>query len=315
MEFFDSKTIANIATIEEWVDAMGKALQTAASDSLLVPDRMHLDYDKDTFLIMPCITAEYWVTKLVSFCPGNKLSGKPSIYGTVVLNDTKTGEPLAIMEGSIITAMRTAGVTATGIKYLSDIESHSLGIIGTCAQGVYQALFACSVRNVYEIWAYDLSKKNLDNFEEKIKANYSEIKIYRADNSSQVVAKSDMIISATNSPNPVFENSNELFKGKTCIGIGYYKPDCMEFPEQFFRQLDQVFVDTLTGKSESGDLITPVKNRWISEASIIPLGSLISGNINLSQNETKFFKTVGSAIFDLFAAKLIYEKHKKNSTE
>jgi ornithine cyclodeaminase/alanine dehydrogenase-like protein (mu-crystallin family) len=311
MEFFDSKTIANIATIQEWIDAMGKALQTTISGSFVMPKRMHLDYGKDTFLLMPCITEEYWATKLVSFCTDNKLSGRPSIYGTVVLNDTKTGEPLAIMEGSIITAMRTAAVTATGIKYLSDIDSHSLGIIGTGVQGFYQVLFACSVRNIHEIWAYDLSKQNLDNFEEKVKAKHSEIKINRADNSSQVVAKSEVIISATNSPNPVFENSNELFRGKTFIGIGSYKPDCMEFPEVFFRQLDQIFVDTLVGKSESGDLITPVKNNWIPESSIIPLGSLISGNITLSQNKTKLFKTVGSAIFDLFAAKLIYEKQIK----
>ena len=51
----------------------------------------------------------------------------------------------------------------------------------------------------------------------------------------------------------------DLFSGKTFIGIGSYKPDCREFPGQLFRQLDQIFIDTIDGKKESGDLIDPAK--------------------------------------------------------
>ena len=308
MKLFNSNIIENIATISEWVDAMEKALVTSMSGEFVMPKRMHLDYANDTFLLMPCITEEYWATKLVSFCPGNRFSGQPSIYGTVVLNDTKTGEPLAIMDGSIITAMRTAAITANGIKFLTSADIHSLGIIGTGFQGVYQALFACSVRNISEVWAFDQNKTNLEHFADKLKDRHPDIKIINAIDSAHVVFNSEVIISATNSPNPVFENSKELFAGKTFVGIGSYKPDCREFPEKLFRQIDQIFVDTIDGKSESGDLITPVRNNWISESDIFPLGSLISGSIALSSNKTRLFKTVGSAIFDLFAAKLIYEK-------
>lgn len=120
MNYFDSRIIENIATFSEWVDMMEKALRHSIKPGgYVMPKRMHLDYGDDTFLLMPCITDEYWVTKLVSFCPDNKSLGRPSIYGTVVLNDTKTGEPLAVMDGSAITAMRTAAVTAVGIRHLS----------------------------------------------------------------------------------------------------------------------------------------------------------------------------------------------------
>jgi ornithine cyclodeaminase/alanine dehydrogenase-like protein (mu-crystallin family) len=275
----------------------------------VMPKRMHLDFGEDTFLLMPCITDEYWATKLVSFCPGNKASGLPSIYGTVVLNNTKTGEPLAIMDGGAITAMRTAAVTAVGIKNLSPADSHSLGIIGTGTQGIYQAFFACSVREIREIHAFDQNIDNLKLFTAKMNSNYPEIKVIQSSGSNDVAINSEIIISATNSQNPVFQNSKELFTGKTFVGIGSYKPDCREFPEQLFIQIDQIFVDSIDGKKESGDLITPIKNNWISEDNIYTMGSLLSGDIVLSQNPTRLFKTVGSAIFDLFAAKLIYEKH------
>ena len=310
MKFFDSKAIEEITTISQWIEAMEKAMKTSFSGEYLMPKRMHLDYGNDTFLLMPCITDEYWTTKLVSFCPGNKKLGRPSIYGTVVLNDTKTGEPLAIMEGGAITAMRTAAITAVGIKNLSPVHSHSLGIIGTGTQGVSQALFACGVREINEIWVYDQNKDNLKLFTDMLNSKYPKIKIIHAADSSEVVLKSEIIISATNSQYPVFPDSKELFTGKTFVGIGSYKPDCREFPEQLFRQLDQIFVDSMDGKKESGDLITPVQYNWISDNNIHPLGSLLSGIVVPTANTTRLFKTVGSAIFDLFAAKLVYEKSK-----
>jgi ornithine cyclodeaminase/alanine dehydrogenase-like protein (mu-crystallin family) len=309
MKFFDSKAIADIASHSEWVETMETALKLITTGNFVMPKRMHLDYGENTFLLMPCITDEYWVTKLVSFCPGNKETGRPSIYGTVVLCDAKTGESLAILDGGMITAMRTAAVSAAGIKHLSPQNSHSLGIIGTGVQGIYQALFACSVRGIDEIWAFDQDPGNLKQFAVDMNLWYPKIRVHIADNSDHVALNSQVIISATNSREPVFKNSKELFTGKTFVGIGSYKPDCREFPEQLFRQVEQIFVDTLDGKEESGDLITPVRSNWIADSNIFAIGSLISGNIVPAANPTRLFKTVGSAIFDLFAARLVYEKY------
>jgi ornithine cyclodeaminase/alanine dehydrogenase-like protein (mu-crystallin family) len=314
MEIIRKEAILNIAAYSEWISAMENAMMESLSGKIVVPKRMHLDHNNDTFLLMPCITDDYWSTKLVSFCPGNRESGHPSIYGTVVLNSSKTGEPLAVMDGITVTAMRTGAVTAAGIKILSQANSQSLGIVGTGTQGVYQVLLACSVRRINTITAYDQNKNSLLRFRDEIKSSYPDIKISIANDADEVARKSEVIITATNSKNPVFTNKKELFTGKTFIGIGSYKPDCMEFPEQLFKQVDQIFVDTTDGKNESGDLINPVKNNWIKDENIYPIGMLISGNTVLSPNKTRLFKTVGSAIFDLFAAKLIYEKYNSVSS-
>ena len=312
MNYFDSQTIENIAPLTEWVGMMEKALRLSIEPgSYVMPKRMHLDYGTDTFLLMPCITDEYWVTKLVSFCLGNKSLGRPSIYGTVVLNDTKTGEPLAVMDGSAITAMRTAAVTAVGIRHLSPADSHSLGIIGAGTQGLWQAVFACSEREINEIWVFDQNNENLLHFAEKMKSRYPMIRVIQAADSSEVAMNSDIIICATNSQHPVFPDEKELFTNKTFIGIGSYKPDCREFPESLFRQVSHIFVDTLDGKKESGDLITPVQDNWIAENKIYSIGSLLADESIQTPNPTRLFKTVGFALLDLFAAKLVYEKHIK----
>jgi ornithine cyclodeaminase/alanine dehydrogenase-like protein (mu-crystallin family) len=307
MDFFDSNTIEKALPFSTWVEAMEAALMASISGGYIMPQRMHLDRGKDTFLLMPCITDEYWSTKLVSFCPGNIESGHPSIYGTLVLCNSKTGEPLSVMDGSMITAMRTAAVSAAGIKKISPAEVQSLGIIGAGKQGLFQTMFACSVRDITEITAFDQNRENLNQFRDEIHKRYPSIQINVAKDSVEVALNSEVIITATNSKNPVFPDEKKLFSGKTLIGIGSYKPDCREFPEQLFRQVDQIFIDTPAGKNESGDLITPVKNNWIQEDKIYPIGDLIAGKISLSSNPTRLFKTVGSAIFDLYAAKLIYE--------
>jgi len=311
MELIKNQTIKDLATIQEWVEAMEHALIAIEQEEFIVPKRWHLDYGKSTFLLMPCVSDKYWTTKLNSFCPDNIISGHPSIYGTVVLHDSRTGEPLAVMDGGTITAMRTAAVTASGINKLSPVDCHSLGIIGVGKQGVYQTIFACSVRQICDIWAFDPNLLNMNHFVKQVNLKFPEIKIHQASDSAEVAFNSGIIITSTNSQNPVFENSKELFTGKTFIGIGSYKPDFREFPEQLFRQLDHIFVDTLDAIAESGDLIKPIGNGWISEDEIFQLGKVCLGKFTPSSNPTRLFKTVGSAVFDLFAAKLVYEKHIK----
>jgi len=308
MKVIESDFIKKSVSVLEWVEVMEQAFLASLEGNILMPKRMHLDYNENTFSLMPCITNEYISTKLVSYCPHNKNIGKPSINAIVVLNDSETGEPLAVMDGSIITALRTAAVGSVGIKYLAPAEISCLGIIGTGVQGLYQAIFASTLKKINEIWFYDKSESNLKGFMEIISSRFPGISLHIAANSSDVCNHSQVIISATNSALPVFPDDPDLFIGKTFIGIGSYKPEYMEYPESFFKQLDQIFVDTEHALSESGDLIIPVLKNWFSKTNIYPIAKLINGDQPLSNNQTRFFKSVGAALFDLFAATVVYRK-------
>jgi ornithine cyclodeaminase len=314
MRFIDSETVEKAASVAEWTDAMEQAMVKSVTGELLIPQRMHLDRGSDTFLLMPCMDDRYWATKLVSFCPGNAASGRQSIYGTVILSSSVTGEPLAVIDGTSLTANRTAGVSALGIKYLADENAENLGIIGTGAQGIHQAVFTCRTRPIRNVLVFDRSESAIEKFRKVFTGLFPGIKLIVAGNTEKICEACDIIITSTSSEVPVLPENPEVYSEQTFIGIGSYKPGSREYPEAFYKGLSQIFTDTLHGLKESGDLIYPLEKGFIGKDHIHSLGSLINGDVSILPGMVRFFKTVGSAVFDLFAARLVYEKMEQRNS-
>jgi ornithine cyclodeaminase/alanine dehydrogenase-like protein (mu-crystallin family) len=304
MKNFDSNAIGKAAPINSWVSAMEQAFIDTAKGVVEVPQRVHIDRGPNTLLLMPCFGSTYFSTKLVSVFPNNILKKEPMIYGSVVLNDGQTGKPLAVMDGSKLTAMRTAAVGALGIKYLAPLEASNLGIVGLGIQGFHQALFACQQRSIKTLRIMDHSGEVVARFSERFNTFYPEIKVIPCNSSEELCKASEIVITATGSHQPVVP-SREL-KGKTVVGIGSYKPDMREFPDSFFEELEQVFVDTPVALEETGDLLEPLKKGIISKDQVVPLWDLIMDKVKV-RGETRFFKSVGMAAFDLYGAKLVFE--------
>ena len=306
MKYFDSDAIGNAAPVSRWVSAIEQAFIDTANGMVEVPQRVHLDRGPNTLLLMPCFGEKYFSTKLVSVFPENLKINEPMIYGSVLLNDGLTGKPLAVMDGSKLTAMRTAAVGAVGIKYLSAENSSNLGIIGLGIQGFHQALFACQQRPIATLRILDRSKKVMVRFAERFNAFYPEIRVIPCKNAEELCHASQIIITATGSHRPVVPSLGDRWNGKTIIGIGSYKPDMREVPDQMYANLEQVFVDTRVALQESGDLSEPLKRGLIDESQIFLLSDLIMKKVKL-RGGTGFFKSVGMAAFDLYGAKLVYE--------
>ncbi|MCD4709745.1 MAG: ornithine cyclodeaminase family protein [Bacteroidales bacterium] len=306
MKNFDSNAIGNAAPIDRWVAAMEQAFIDTANGVVEVPQRVHIDRGHDTLLLMPCFGSTYFSTKLVSVFPKNLLKKEPVIYGSVLLNDGETGRPLAVMDGSKLTAMRTAAVGAVGIQYLAPENASTLGVVGLGIQGFHQALFACEQRAIRTVMIMDHSKEAMARFSERFSAFYPKIKVISCRSAEELCNDSEIIITATGSHHPVVPAHGEWWKGKTIIGIGSYKPEMREFPDSLFANLEQVFVDTRVALTETGDLAEPLKRRLIDEAQIIPLSDLILNRVK-PKGETRFFKSVGMAAFDLYGAKLVFE--------
>jgi len=304
MKNFDSNAIGKAAPINSWVSAMEQAFIDTANGVVEVPQRVHIDRGPNTLLLMPCFGSTYFSTKLVSVFPNNLLKKEPIIYGSVVLNDGQTGKPLAMMDGSKLTAMRTAAVGALGVKYLAPQGASNLGVVGLGIQGFHQALFACQQRKIKTLRIMDHSGEVVARFSERFNAFYPEIKVIPCNSSEELCKASEIVITATGSHQPVVP-SREL-RGKTVVGIGSYKPDMREFPDPFFEDLEQVFVDTPVALEETGDLLEPLKKGIINKDQVVPLWDLIMDKVK-ARGETRFFKSVGMAAFDLYGAKLVFE--------
>jgi len=306
MKSFDSNAIGKAAPIDRWVTAMEQAFIDTAQGVVEVPQRVHIDRGPNTLLLMPCFGSSYFSTKLVSVFPNNLLKKEPMIYGSVLLNDGQTGRPLAVMDGSKLTAMRTAAVGAVGIKYLASEEASNLGVVGLGIQGFHQALFACTQRSIRTLRIMDHSREVMARFTDRFNAFYPAIKVIPCSSAEELCKASEIIITATGSHQHVVPAHGGWWKGKTIVGIGSYKPDMREFPDEIFMDLEQVFVDTPVALGETGDLVAPLKTGLIDEAQIFPLWDLILDRVKPS-GETRFFKSVGMAAFDLYGAKLVFE--------
>jgi ornithine cyclodeaminase len=287
--------------------AIEEAFRIEATGNFTMPQRMHIDHGDTTLLLMPCIADEFFATKLVSFFPHNSEKGHPALYGTVILNDGATGKPIALLNGAKLTALRTAGVGGVGMLYTTDRKVESAGVIGTGVQGFYQALFANSLLPLKQIYQYDLSLEHAEKTAEMLAEQVSPTKVEVCRNSRELVSSSELIITTTTSNTPVIPDDLDLLRNKHIVSVGSYKKDMRELPRAVFSLIDSVYVDTLHACHETGDLIYPLEQGWLKQERIVPMSKLVTGEEQL-KGETTLFKSVGMALFDLIAARVIYQK-------
>ncbi len=310
MIFIDSDKIGKAATYNSWINCMENAFLDEP-ENYIMPPRAHINFRENTLLLMPCIREDYFATKLVSLFPGNLKTGKEALTGLVVLNDGTTGEPLAIIDGPKLTAMRTGAVGSVAVRHLAPANVKTLGIIGTGIQGIHQTLFACSQRDFSKILIYDINPSGYDRYNAAINKAYPGIDIHIADDTTQLCSESEVIITTTSSVTPVIPDNMELVLNKTIIGIGSYKPGMREFPDAIYSAAKQILIDTTHGISESGDLKYPIDNKLMDPGNIISIARVLKGEIQA--HGTKIFKSVGMALFDLYSAVMVYETIEKTA--
>lgn len=309
MLVLNAREIQHSISYSKLIESIEKAFLIQEKGHFTMPQRMHIEHNKNVLLLMPAFIEDYFATKLVSVFPENKKRNKPIIQGKLLLNDAKTGSALALMDATKLTALRTAAIGAIAIKNLHKKPLKTLGLIGAGVQGLHQIILAHHIHAFQNVSIFDpfikLSEQTL--FIKNIKKELPNITCIFAHNSEDVLNQSEVIITATTSSNPVLPDKKELFKGKTIIAIGSFTPKMRELPESSFSKTNQIFIDTPAAQTESGDLLIPLKNKWIQKENIFTLGRLISGKIKLKDSETIVFKSVGMALFDLILAKEIFE--------
>ncbi|MCP5046802.1 MAG: ornithine cyclodeaminase family protein [bacterium] len=304
--------ILNAVKPVEVVDAVEAAVRLYETDEFKMPDRMHIDHDGNTLLLMPAIAGERFSTKLVSVFPGNARKNLPMVMGTVILNNGETGEPLALLNGSALTALRTGAVGAVAIRHLTPVSLKTAGIVGTGVQGFNQAFFAAHVRELSDIFIYgrDVEKARVLNrrLSQELAEQKPGIAIHTVTSIEELLGNSEAVITATTSPTPVLPDDSKLLSGRHYVGIGSFRPNMREFPEALFKLVDRVYVDTHHAKAECGDLVIPLENRWIEEHQVSTLGKRISAVETPLEGKTTLFKSVGMALFDLTVSDLIYQR-------
>ena len=278
----------------ELILAMEKALIEFSAGKVSQPVRSVINVDPPGgFLgLMPALTPDGLGLKAVTFYPSNVERGIPTHMATIFLVDPQTGTPLAIMDGRLITEMRTAAVSAAATKLLAPADAKILAILGSGVQARSHVEALQLVRPFEEIRVWSPTKEHAERFAREIGAT--------ATSADDAVRGADVVVTTTNSKTPVLKGS-WLKTGSHVNAIGACRPDWRELDDEAMSNV--VFVDSREGAmKESGDVI-------LSGAKIYAeLGEALAGKLPSRANETTIFKSLGMAVEDIAAAKLVYRR-------
>jgi ornithine cyclodeaminase len=303
--------------MKEVIEYAALALKEFSAERTITPIRGSLPFanGQNTALIMPSVAEglEALGLKVVTVAPHNKKVGKKTINGIVMLSDFQTGEPIALLEGSYLTMIRTGALSGVATKHLARHNAKNLCIIGTGeqAKGIAEAVLA--VRDIEKVILYNRTEEKAYAFAQYIQEKSNKpAYVYRDPN--EAISEADIIVTTTNASTPVF--SEKLQKGVHINAVGSFRPSMQELPSHAIANANKVVVESKEAAlEETGELQVPIKE-GLFEASDIhaELGQIISGEKAGRENdeEITIFKSVGLAVVDIIVAKYLYEKAVEN---
>jgi ornithine cyclodeaminase/alanine dehydrogenase-like protein (mu-crystallin family) len=297
--FINEEQVRQHLRMADLIPAMEKALIDFSAGKVTQPVRSVIKVDVAAatgFLgLMPALTPSGLGLKAVTFYPSNTERGIPTHMATIFLVDPETGAPLAIMDGRLITEMRTAAVSAAATKLLAPTEAKILAILGSGVQAHSHAEALRLVRQFEEIRVWSPTREHAEQFATEIGA--------KSMPAEEAVRGADVIVTATSSKTPVLHGS-WLKSGCHVNAVGASRPDWREMDDEAMANV--VFVDSREGAmKESGDVI-------LSGAKIYAeLGEAFAGKIPSRASETTIFKSLGMAVEDIAAATLVYRSATK----
>lgn len=266
---------------------------------------------ENSMLLMPCWQIGGMMgLKTVMVCPDNHLKNLESIQASYLLSDATTGELKAILDGDELTVRRTACASALASSYLSNPDATSMLMMGAGKLAPYLIRAHCTVRNFENIYIWARREEQAEilaaNLNKELSAN-----VIAISDSAEQANMCDVISCATMASEPILKgqwlNKN---KHQHIDLVGGYTYGMREADNAVVASAD-IYVDTFDGAlAEAGDILRPINEGIISKSDI--KGDLYDmvkdGFQNTGSKNKTLFKSVGTALEDLIAAKLVYQK-------
>jgi thiomorpholine-carboxylate dehydrogenase len=297
--FLDEVQVQKHLQMKELIPAMEKALVDFSAGKVTQPVRSVIAVDPPGgfYGMMPALTPEGLGQKIVTFYPPNAILGLPTHMAMIFLTDPNTGAPLAVMDGRLITEMRTAAVSAAATKLLAAPDVKVLAILGSGVQARSHSEALRLVRNFQEIRVWGPSKAHAEECAMEIGA--------RVTSAEDAVQGADVVVTATSSQTPVLRGA-WLKPGSHVNAVGACRHDWRELDDEAMKNV--VFVDSReAAMKESGDVI-------LSGAKIYAeLGEALAGKVPSRVNETTIFKSLGLAVEDISSALLVYRRAREKA--
>jgi len=289
------------------VDKIAEAFKLFSEGKTVTPPRTVMWVEGNWWGIMQSYVPGYGVgVKIVNVIPSNIERGLPTIQALVTLFDSVNGSPLAVMEGGVLTALRTAAASAVSAKYMAPKESGAIAVIGTGYQARYQLRFVSEYFMPTEVKIYDIREEAVKKYKEYVET--LGFKVYVAKDPRDAVRGARVVIEATTTKKPVVFG-DALEPPVHVISIGAHMKDARALDDEVIRRAESIVVDSREAvMEETGDIRIPIEKGLLILDVIAELGEVVSGKKpGRKGTGITVFKSVGLAIQDACAAGLAYK--------
>src|SRR4051812_42330903 len=305
--------VATLLPMDDVIDTMKGALTAFSARTAVQPVRLVLPIGGGRGFLgaMPAELRdpEAVGTKLVTVFPGNADLSLPTHAATILLFDPRTGRVVSVMDGRLITEMRTAAVSALSVALLAREEAAVLAILGSGVQARSHLEALERVWTFTEARVWSPTPAHREAFAAEM-AEVAETPLTVAASAEDAVRDADVIVLATSSVHPVLENA-WVKEGAHVVAVGACRPDQREIDPALLVRA-RLFVDSRDAALvESGDVVLSISEGRFTEAHIVgELGELLGKRIEgrTSAAEITIFKSLGLAVEDVAAATLAFRR-------
>ncbi|KCZ70987.1 alanine dehydrogenase, Archaeoglobus fulgidus type [Candidatus Methanoperedens nitroreducens] len=308
--WLNKKEVESLLDMRGTLAAVEEAFRQHGLKRVQMPSKLYLYFKKHNgdLRTMPAYLEEQDITgvKIVNVHPDNPKRGLPTVMALVVLNSARTGAPVAVMDGTYLTDMRTGASGGVAVKYLARRNSRTVGFVGAGNQAKTQLLAINEVIGIDEVKATSVSEKSTlafkEEMEKRINCDISPKK------SIKEVCDCDILVTTTPSREPIVMN-DWIAEGTHINAIGADAPGKEELDPQILKR-SRIVVDDIPQASHSGEINVPLSKGLITEKDIVcELGEVITGNkkARTGDSDITVFDSTGLAIQDIAVADLVYQ--------
>ena len=313
MRVLSEKQVESLIDIDELIAALEQAHVQYSTGKAVMPVRLvvPLPQIQGRITSMPGFLSEDKALgmKVVTYFQENSKRNLPAILGTILLFSAETGKITAVMDGSYITAIRTACASAMATKALANPQTPVLGILGAGVQARAHIQALSRVRKIDRIKIYSPSGASATSIKKDLEPAMK-IAIDVVQSAEAAVRDADLVVTASTAKEPVVK-SGWLKAGAHINAVGSHRPDLREIDGPVVA-LARVVVDSREAiMAECGDILLAIQEKSITEDSIHgEIGDVLAGRKSgrSSTAEITLYKSVGIAIQDVAAANLVYRK-------
>src|SRR5258707_5536584 len=298
--------LATVCSMEDAIGAVGAGFADLPSGRATVPLRPAVPLRDGTVLVMPASVAgaSCYSVKVVSVAPGNAAAGRPVVQAPMLVGDGATGEVLALIDGTALTALRTGAAGGLAARLLSRAGATRAALCGAGPQARTQLLGLVAVRPIVDVRVVAREPAHAAAFRDWA-AGRPELRgvAVRVASAREAVAGADIVVTATSSRTPVFDG-RWLGEGVHVTAVGSYTTEVRELGDDALRRARLVVDQRAAALAECGEL----QGRGADE--LVEIGEIVAGRApgRSTDGERTVFKSVGNAVQDLAVATLAFER-------